>query len=102
MSTRVEICAEDDGTFTVDAETSDVEAAEKEPSGNEQTFKTMEEAIMAAAQMLKEASMAPPEDASQIEPDEGMPEEEQASMEEEDAMTGSFKPQRTPFKPMTR
>ena len=98
----MEVCIKDnqDGTYTVDVEASE----EREPSGNEQTFQSIEEAFTAAKGLLDQASMAPSDDASQIapEPDEGMPSEEMAPTEEEDAMTGSFKPQRPPVKPTMR
>lgn len=92
MATEICITLEDDGSFTVDAEAREQESAEAEaPSETEQKFKTADEALNAAKQMLDAASMNP---ADQGGMDTENPTEAAAPGEEEDAMSASYAPRR--------
>lgn len=59
----LEICLtiENDGSFTVETEDATQEAPEeaKEPSGNEQTFKSLDEALAAIKSMASSGGIAP-------------------------------------------
>lgn len=94
MATEICITVEDDGTFTVEAEEASAEAQEEqaEPTGNEQKFKTVDEALAAAKQLIDSSSLAPPADQDpNAMPEAETPAEDTAPGEEEDAMVGSFR-----------
>ena len=96
MATTIEICMEDDGTFSLETgekeETPEEEGAE---GGDKQTFKSVDEVLSAAKQLIEAGSMAPPP----IE-QEGAPAQEEAidpamaQQDEEAAMQQGFKDER--------
>ena len=95
MATEICVTVEDDGSFTVEAEEKQVEDQEEgsEDTGNEQQFKTIDEALAAVKQMAEQASLAPPQDEAEPMPEEGGEPPPTAPGEEEDAaMMQNFRP----------
>lgn len=93
MATEICITVEDDGSFSVETEEKQAEAQEEsaEPTGNEQKFKTADEALAAVKQMLDAVSMQPTDQGGL---DAENPAEASAPEEEQDAMAQSFQPRR--------
>ena len=94
MGIAVEIIAKEDGTYTVSQEESQEETAEDQgnPDGQSQSFKSKDEALSAASQILDSASMAPPAPEEQA-PAPGDPNAIVSPDDEENnAMLGAYRP----------
>ena len=92
MAQCIEICVEDDGSFSLETkekeETPEQESAE---GGEKQTFKSADEVLAAVSQMLTAGSMAPVDQGGL---DAENPAEASVPEEEQDAMAQSFQPRR--------
>jgi len=91
MSTKIEICVEPDGTFSLEAgEREEAPPEDQAEGGEKQTFKTKEEVLSAASQLLDAASMGPPGDGMATD-DAGLTEDPAAAGQEDQAMQDSYR-----------